>query len=810
VSQIRWPGVDGVPREGGAFSAAKPEPNCPWQTTKIWADQQAKEQQACALIHQGKLEQAEAIFHDLVATGSSQATVYGNLGAICGARRKYDEAIGHLNKALEIKPDYPEAHVNLGVALQNQGNFTAAIAAFNSALAYKPNDASAYTNLGTTLRLQGDQAAAITAFNTALSLRPNAANAHIGLGIALQEQGDRSAAITAFRKAIALQPDHPDAYNNLAIALQENGDLPSAIAAYGKALAIKPDNAQAYSNLGNALQEQGDLAAAITAYNKSIELTPSYQDAYYNRAIALQAQGHLAAAIASCKQALELKPDFFDAHNRLGLALCEQGDFPAAIASYQKALEIRPDYREAHWNLALITLLLGDYKFGWEEYQWRFRFEDSPSQPHAAPQCTVWNGEAPAEGKNKLLLVSEQGLGDTLQFMRYTIALREQGFDVSLCAPIKLHSLIKASGLAMEPLTPQQADQVKEGGWIPLLSLPWHLGVSPTNPILTKPYIKTTDALTAKWKRLLSLEQRPIIGLHWQGNPNAEVQELRGRSLCLDAFAPIAAQGPASLVSLQKGFGSEQLETCSFQDRFVPCQDQINDTWDFLESAAIIANCDLVITNDTAVAHLAGGMGKTTWLLLHKVPDWRWGLESETSFWYPSMRLFRQKEAGDWDEVMERVAKELDPFLRFSIRPQSPAAVASPAASKQALQSILAPISLGELIDKISILHLKAQHFVGPSLENANMELKALEAIFNSLPFTMEPRPIQRLDDVNKVIWQLEDCIREQERQKEFGDTYVEVARSIQQQKDLRAAIKKEIDTTYGFAFVEEKVYQTD
>jgi hypothetical protein len=455
-------------------------------------------------------------------------------------------------------------------------------------------------------------------------------------------------------------------------------------------------------------------------------------------------------------------------------------------------------------------LLLGGYKIGWKEYQWRFRFEESPSQPHAAPGCVVWNGEASAEGKNKLLLVSEQGLGDTLQFMRYTIAMREQGFDVSLCAPTKLHALIQASGIAMEPLTPEQADQVKEGGWIPLLSLPWHLGVSPTNPILSEPYIKTTDELTDKWQRLLALEQRPIIGLHWQGNPKAEIQELRGRSLCLEAFAPIAAQGPASLLSLQKGFGSEQLGSCSFQDRFVQCQDQVSDSWDFLESAAIIANCDLVITNDTAVAHLAGGMGKTTWLLLHKVPDWRWGLESESSFWYPSMRLFRQKEAGNWDEVMERVAKELGRFLRFSRVPQLPAAAASPAARKQALQSVLAPISLGELIDKISILQLKAQHFAGPSLENARMELKALEVIFNSLPFVMEAGPKQRLKAVNQEIWQLEDGIAVQERKKEFGKTYIQLARSIQQKNGLRAAIKKEINTTYGFAFVEEKVIEAD
>ena len=174
------------------------------------------------------------------------------------------------------------------------------------------------------------------------------------------------------------------------------------------------------------------------------------------------------------------------------------------------------------------------------------------------------------------------------------------------------------------------------------------------------------------------------------------------------------------------------------------------------------------------------------------------------------MRLFRQKEAGNWDEVMERVAKELGRMLRFTRVPQLPATVSSPAARKQALQSILAPISLGELIDKISILQLKAQHFAGTSLENARMELKALEVIFNSLPFAMEARPIQRLKAVNQEIWQLEDGIAEQERKKEFGETYIQLARSIQQKNGLRAAIKKEINTTYGFAFVEEKVIQAD
>jgi hypothetical protein len=261
--------------------------------------------------------------------------------------------------------------------------------------------------------------------------------------------------------------------------------------------------------------------------------------------------------------------------------------------------------------------------------------------------------------EQKLLLVAEQGLGDTLQFMRYLLPLRRAGVKVSLCAQTKLHGLIKASGIDPAPLSPDQANAVSDGHWLPLLSLPGRLGVSPDRPIISASYISTPPDLQARWKRILAPERRPIIGINWQGNPGYETVHSVGRSLSLQAFAPIALRTKASLLSLQKGFGSEQLQACSFRSRFVACQSQVDDSWDFLETAALISQCDLVITSDTAVAHLAGGLGQPTWLLLQKVPEWRWGLEGDTTFWYPSMRLFRQKQRGDWNEVIERVAAEL-------------------------------------------------------------------------------------------------------------------------------------------------------
>ncbi len=546
---------------------------------------------AVVLINQEKFQEAEAIYRELISGGTRNHTVYGNLAAICGMDGRFDELIKLLRKALELKPNYPDGHNNLGLALKEKGNLDAAIAYYN----------------------------------TALQLKPNHPEAHYNLGIALQEKGDLTAAITSYNFTLQLKPNYPQAHNNLGTALQEQGDLTGAIASYKTALQLKPNYPEAHSNLGLALQEQGDLTGAIASY----------------------------------KTALQLNPNYPEAHNNLGIALKEKGDLTAAITSFNSALQLKPNYPEAHWNSSLTMLLSGDYKNGLEKYEWRSKKEKDATKPHALPKCDQWSSKLTLKTTSQLLLVTEQGLGDTLQFMRYANALKSEGISVAFCAQPKLHSLIQASGIDPLPLTPKQANEATEGQWILLLSVLKLLEVSPSNPIITEPYIKTTEELTAKWAAILRAKEKPIIGINWQGDPKTEITGHRGRSLALESFAPIAGNRQISLLSLQKGSGSEQLGTCSFKDRFVNCQDQINATWDFLETAAIISNCDLVITSDTSVAHLAGGMGKATWLLLHKVPDWRWGLEGDTTFWYPSMRLFRQKERRNWDEVMGRVAEAL-------------------------------------------------------------------------------------------------------------------------------------------------------
>ena len=600
-----------------------------------------------------------------------------------------------------------------------------------------------------------------------------------------------------------------------AFALINQGKLEEAEAIYRELIGSGTSSHIVFGNLAAICGMQGRFPELIDLLTKTLELRPNNPDAHNNLGNALMEQGDLNAAIASYNIALQLKPNYPEAHNNLGVAFQEQGDLNAAIDSFNKALGLKPNYPDAHFNSSLIMLLGGDYKNGWQEYEWRAKREKNTSKPHALPKCDRWSGKLAPKTISQLLLVTEQGLGDTLQFMRYAIALRNQDISVSLCAQSKLHSLIKASGIDPSPLTPQQANEVGEGQWIPLLSVPRHLEVSQEKPIITAPYIKTTAELSDKWQGILSTEKRPIIGINWQGNPETEKTGLRCRSLALETFAEIIKGTQISLLSLQKGFGSEQMESCSFKEHFVSCQEQINDTWDFLETAAIIANCDLVITSDTSVAHLAGGMGKATWLLLHKIPDWRWGLEGETTFWYPSMRLFRQRERGNWNEVLERVAEALqEKFPGISAGDSGSAQLKqveetySARAAAKSLQEIQAPISLGELIDKITILEIKTQRLQGSALENVQKELAALEETLNALDLQVDPKLIQRLMEVNADLWQIEDAIRDQERQKCFGETFIHLARSVYQQNDRRAAIKKEIDTTYGSALVEEKAYQ--
>ncbi len=446
-------------------------------------------------------------------------------------------------------------------------------------------------------------------------------------------------------------------FSNYGVILQSLSKLKEAELSTRKAIELKPDFATAHSNLGNILKDLGKFQEAELSYRKAIKINPDFADAHSNLGNLLKDMGKLKEAELSTRKAIELNPDFAVAHSNLGNILRDLGKLKEAELSYRKAIKINPDFAEAFWNLSLLELLQGDYQNGLEHYEFRLKKKKTPffygeTQLKRIEHKKIKKGE-------KLLVISEQGLGDSLQYMRYIPYLRSQGLDVSFSADEKLHSLIKASGIDPNPLTTEQVNQVSEGKWIPLLSLPRHLQISPKKPLITETYINSTVELTQKWKEIFSQEKRPIVGINWQGNPEME-KTYQGRSIPLEEFSILTYQNEIALLSLQKGFGSEQLEKCSFKNKFVECQPEIEVTWDFLETAAIIENCDLIITCDTSIAHLAGGMSKKVWLLLRDISYWTWGLERESTFWYPSMKLFRQKERHNWQEVMKRVSSQIN------------------------------------------------------------------------------------------------------------------------------------------------------
>tara|TARA_X000001036_G_scaffold180629_1_gene170948 strand:- start:491 stop:2092 length:1602 start_codon:yes stop_codon:yes gene_type:complete len=453
-------------------------------------------------------------------------------------------------------------------------------------------------------------------------------------------------------------------FSNYGIILKDLDKLKDAELTYRKAIELKPDYAEAHSNLGIILKDLGKLKDAELSYRKAIELKPDYAEAHSNLGNLLKELGDLQDAELYTRKAIQLNPNYAEAHSNLGIIFDNLSKLKEAKLCFRKAIELNPNYAQAYWNLSLLELLQGDYKNGLENYEFRLK-KKKPIIPHGKPKIKKWNLQKFKE-EEKLLVVTEQGLGDTLQYMRYIPYLRHQGLKISFCAQEKLHSLIQSSGIDQNPLTPEQAETISKGQWIPLLSLPRYLQVNPNNTIISEPYIFSTNELKKKWKNLLSKEKKPIIGINWQGNPNME-KSYQGRSIPLETFATLARNNNFKLLSLQKGFGSEQLDHCSFKNKFVQCQEQIDSTWDFLENAAIIDNCDLIITCDTSIAHLAGGMGKKVWLLLRDIPFWTWGMEGSSTFWYQSMRLFRQKERGDWQEVMERVSSKLKKDLEEKI-----------------------------------------------------------------------------------------------------------------------------------------------
>jgi Flp pilus assembly protein TadD len=466
------------------------------------------------------------------------------------------------------------------------------------------------------------------------------------LAVKQQRAGNLRQAETLYRQILEIDPEHVDALHLLGLTSTQLGRNEQAGEYLRRALRLRPEKPEVHNNLGVVLKKQGRLEEAIACYRHALSLRPDYPQAYNNLGIALSDRGQLEEAENCSRTAIGLQPNYAEAYTHLGVVLLRRGKTHEAAASCEEALRLRPGFPEAHRNMGMIWLILGDFLRGWPEYEWRWQCKEADPPEFPRPW---WDG-SPLEGRT-ILLFAEQGLGDTLQFVRYAPMVARRGGRVCLqCSPALVELLAGCEGI--ERVIPKGCPSPTFDVHVPLMSLPGVLRTALATVPADVPYIRVGDESRHHWQRQLAGLSAFKIGIAWQGNPKHP--EDRKRSIALQEFAPLANVPGVQLLSLQKGAGTEQLAHATF-----PVMDLCSGL-ELVETAAVIQNLDLVISIDSAIAHLAGALAAPVWVALAAFADFRWLLDTEDSPWYPTMRLFRQSVSGGWQDVFERVAAEVE------------------------------------------------------------------------------------------------------------------------------------------------------
>ncbi|MCC3407550.1 MAG: tetratricopeptide repeat protein [Microcoleus sp. PH2017_10_PVI_O_A] len=534
--------------------------------------------------------------------------------------------------------------------LKSQGNLAEAIAYFKNALVLQPDSIESATNLAVTLHQTGDLAEAATYYQRAIEIDPNCAQAQNNLGILLQDRGNIAEAVICFQKAIALNPVYVKALNNLGATLQQQGELQSAIVYFQQALSFNANYVSALVNLGAAMQAKCQPADAQRLYQRAIEAEPNNPKGHYNLGNSYLAAGKIEQAISSFELAISLQPNYVEALTNLGSAVELLGDVNRAISYYNQALALDPNCVKAHFNLGLVLLLTGDLPRGLAEYEWRWHTDQAKKLQRLNFDKPVWEG-SDLNGQT-ILLRCEQGLGDAIQFVRYAAIVRQKGGKVIISCYQELKRLFKQI-----PGIEQVAVRVEElpdfQVQAPLMSLPHILGTTLDNIPANVPYL----AAPPNWQFSLNCDRNFKVGIVWAGS--SEHLKDFVRSSDFSYFLKFLDIPGVSFYSLQKEVSADDRSLLT-QTSVIDLSDNLND---FADTAAVISQLDLVICVDTAVAHLAGALGKPVWILLSFMPDWRWMLAREDSPWYPTARLFRQSKPGDWDGVGDRIKTALQELI---------------------------------------------------------------------------------------------------------------------------------------------------
>jgi tetratricopeptide (TPR) repeat protein len=560
------------------------------------------------------------------------------------------------------RPRVPADALDRVRTLERQGRLNAAAAGCRNVLQQDPGNVDAWFLLSGVEQRRNASAAALDAVERALASDPANAPALCRRGSILRALGRVEEAAESQRRAIVADPRYAEARNNLGNCLRDLKRPEEAIQQYQHAIALNPDYAQAHHNLGVTLQDLDREVEAIRSLWRAVVLKPDYASAMLNLGTALLRQDKLTEAEGVLRRAVDLKPDDGVAHLQLASALLQMNRSEDAEPSLRRAVGLLPDVVEAEFDLSLLLLAHGRFADGWKHYQSRWRLPENlanPATKQVRRSVPLWAGE-PVDGK-AILIQIEQGLGDAIQFSRYVPLLVQRGARVTmLCRGLVVRLLAPVAAVA-EVLTRVERSRAFDYR-APLMDLPRIFGTElETIPRSDGPYLFAEPERVATWRERIGADGFKIA-ICWQGTPNTRID--KGRSIPLSAFAPLAALPGVRLISVQKNNGLDQLEHLPAGMRVETLGPDFDAGPDaFLDTAGVMENCDLVITSDTSVAHLAGALARPTWLALSTMADWRWLRHRQDSPWYPSMRLFRQRQAGDWSTVFAEMAESLGGLL---------------------------------------------------------------------------------------------------------------------------------------------------
>jgi tetratricopeptide (TPR) repeat protein len=611
-------------------------------------------QNVAAHLQAGRQQAAVDELKALSPSQSFNAAQCRLVGSILVGADAVQEALGWFERSHRLSPQDPEAAANHATLLFQLGRLEEALDCYDAALRLSRTDAKVFYNRGLVLRALDRTDEAIVSLDEALKLDPSDPETLRAGGLILRDAGRLENALAFFEEGLRLRPDFRECHIDRANLLQKLGSFEAAVVAYTEALEIFPNDADLLNNRGGALRELGNLEAARESYEAALAVRPAFPQALFNCGTVLLKTAAPETALARYDAALALRPNYADAHVGRGVALKGLGRFDEAEAAFDMALQQEPDSAHAKNNKGALQLLRGDFAAGLDGYEYRWMSSGIHKRTLNFP-IPEWRGldNGSSAGRERVLVYDEQGFGDTFQFTRYLPLMADAGLDVTFfCRSELLHLIrgIDARVRVVDYFGPEETFDSQ----IALSSLPHAFGTRVDTIPAPRSYLAADPQRVAHWRTQLAGAGFKV-GLCWQGNTNP-LADLN-RSIPLAEMAPFAALKGVRLISLQKLMGEEAAAAMSLGIEVISMLDTGRDA--FVDTAAVMQNVDLIVTCDTSIAHLAGALGCPSFVLLKRVPDWRWLLDRADSPWYPSMRLFRQSERGNWAQVVAEVAAEV-------------------------------------------------------------------------------------------------------------------------------------------------------